>query len=1622
VAIQGDTAVVAAVGDVAGARGVHVFKRNNATGVWNHTAELEPVIAGSTMFGFSVAITDDESNIVVGSPSEPGTSNKGAVYIFARDTTDAWSVSSEFRSDDVGVPLDEYFGRTVSVDGDIMVVSGASNSGASTDKAYAYVFKRDSTWTPVAWLHDFRDGWQETAPAVVRSDMTIPGYQEAYENVAVSGDTVVVGEELFDALDGIVWVFTPGGPSPWQNTGFALRHILRPSTYVKDDGKKFGRYVAFAGDVVAVASGSVEFSEVFVFCRDGEESDAPWTERAILKPYEDGTELSTETPVGLATDGDAVFVSSSSGNVLVYKRVRPGDAASEWTLTSRLEKAVDENDFRGYVAVNKKRRGEVIVGAPGATVSESVPDTGAAYIFASDAYEAVPANQASIVVVEKVFSDALAVGNGAGAAVAVSGDTMVVGIPGGANFGAVKVYVRDVPGDATSTWTLESTLQAPSSQSWSTDAFGSAVAIDGDHLAVGDNENNHAYAFVRDGTTWNLAGNANGTAVAIGDGILVIGDHVAEVARVYARVGTAWNSVADVTPVSGSGIEFGRSVATRNGVVVIGSIDEGNVIAVDCDTAACSAGTSLKPPYGISGFGNLVAVDADADGNSVVVVSGVFADGDRKFAAVYSRDAGAWSEPAILFPDNDYEHAEFGHSGIAVRGDVIVVSSAAADSAGAAFVYRRVARTLSAETDVSVDGVNVDDVSETPGSGTSNTTSNTTAPAPPPAVTLPPVPAPSPFKWVLVSAITPEADQHGSPVAGDMFGRSVAVYGDNVFVGAPGDDFGKTRNAGSVYVFAAQAPPPEAPLSSPPPSMSPPSQSVDLVPSPSPAPMWTQDGYQNLTRHFAPSDALTFEAWIRPTSVDKTQFIASLGNYGWGVALMCGSGVSCCGNHLDGSIGFWTHASADRQNCENTYSSNVSVVVDTWQHIAVTVLVEPVEEDALGFSVVGDSVIRFYVDGAPAGEFVKHAEAENKIQILNGTRASSLYFGRFGACNCMHYQGLIDEVKLWNAAVLGRVIKQHRGNWTGGDAYPETWGVLDWHPNYDKVIAWYKFDTAHEYVVIDKIGDINGEVHTSDDQSVLWDNASYVNVLTGLVAPPSPPMPPSPPPAQSGPSSLRFNGVDSFAKIAHDDSAPFHSSHLVGPFVPDNALTFEAWIKPSRLDRVQHVAGLGDGGWAVRTLCPTGGGLIDGLTEEQRGCCKSGIPEGAIGFYSGRSCEDEYVSDVGVTLNEWNHIAVVVDLASSSIRFFVNGTSAGETSYADTDFPDGGDAHMSFGAHIARDSAGDETRSRYYQGWLDEVRMWFAPLEASTIAANKNLSFVSWHPNGDALLAYYKFDQASGNVAYEYFHTAGYNAIIRSSDDSNVLWDITEIPSIEVPGSPAVMSPPPSPSPSPPPPPVPPPVSPPPPGRFQEQAGDAAVYFDGAGAFGVVAHSARLKDAVVNQALTVEAWIRPEEGEGFSRAQTIVALGELGWGVQLMCPEGAGLGCCGSHLDGALGFFADGDAASDVTLCERVMSSNASVPYGEWSHVAVVVDPRGHRRELAAHEIQHAAREVSASSSSGYGKRRLLSTESRGELESLFRRLARPTTRARGSGDAVSDTAPGASRSLLFFGGGDTAA
>jgi hypothetical protein len=48
-------------------------------------------------------------------------------------------------------------------------------------------------------------------------------------------------------------------------------------------------------------------------------------------------------------------------------------------------------------------------------------------------------------------------------------------------------------------------------------------------------------------------------------------------------------------------------------------------------------------------------------------------------------------------------------------------------------------------------------------------------------------------------------------------------------------------------------------------------------------------------------------------------------------------GTGCCGNQVNGAVGFWTHASPNTSNCANTFSSKTGLQINKWQHIAVVV-------------------------------------------------------------------------------------------------------------------------------------------------------------------------------------------------------------------------------------------------------------------------------------------------------------------------------------------------------------------------------------------------------------------------------------------------------------------------------------------------------------------------------------------------------------------------------------------------------------------------------------------------------------------------------------------------------------
>lgn len=155
VAIDGDTAVVGA--NLHGGGGiVHVYTRTGTT--WSPEATLVGSdTRASDDFGFSVAVSGD--TIVVGAfehdvPTGGGARvlNSGAAYVFVRGGGGGWTQQAKLVAD-VPTPVDN-FGRSVDVDGDTIVVGnlfddepGKSNTGA------AFVFARTATaWTQEARL------------------------------------------------------------------------------------------------------------------------------------------------------------------------------------------------------------------------------------------------------------------------------------------------------------------------------------------------------------------------------------------------------------------------------------------------------------------------------------------------------------------------------------------------------------------------------------------------------------------------------------------------------------------------------------------------------------------------------------------------------------------------------------------------------------------------------------------------------------------------------------------------------------------------------------------------------------------------------------------------------------------------------------------------------------------------------------------------------------------------------------------------------------------------------------------------------------------------------------------------------------------------------------------------------------------------------------------------------------------------------------------------------------------------------------------------------------------------------------------------------------------------------
>jgi hypothetical protein len=180
-----------------------------------------------------------------------------------------------------------------------------------------------------------------------------------------------------------------------------------------------------------------------------------------------------------------------------------------------------------------------------------------------------------------------------GYAVAISGDTAVVGAIGdddnGAESGSAYVFVR-----SGTSWPQQAKLMPTDGAA--DDHFGGTVAISGDTAVVGapfDDDNasqsGSAYVFVRSGTSWSQQAKLTasdgaeddffGGAVAISEDTVVVGsasddDNGSQSGSVYGfvRSGTSWPQQAKLTAADGAADDgFGYAVAISGNAAVVGA-------------------------------------------------------------------------------------------------------------------------------------------------------------------------------------------------------------------------------------------------------------------------------------------------------------------------------------------------------------------------------------------------------------------------------------------------------------------------------------------------------------------------------------------------------------------------------------------------------------------------------------------------------------------------------------------------------------------------------------------------------------------------------------------------------------------------------------------------------------------------------------------------------------------------------------------------------------------------------------------------------------------------------------------------------------------------------------------
>lgn len=726
VAISGDTLVAGAGREAGDASSTAEAPNNNgfiftgaayvfvrSGGSWSQQGYLKASNAGSPHeFGYSVAIAND--TIVVGAPNEEGDATStvaspnddaleaGAAYVFVRNGID-WSQQAYLKA--ANARAGHHFGKTVAIYDDAIAV-GAPEEGGDSESTLAepnlnaswsgaaYIFTRTgSDWSLEHYLKAANAGSSDRfGAALALSDGLLFVGAPAEAGDALS-TAALPNDDAYNA--GAVYAVNIDVPIPVIQVEQPAGMGLVSEFSVVDFGIGLVESVSDAKTFTVRNTGQADLTEFGVSLSGVAASDFRLDLTSLQMPISPGgvsTFSVVFAPLASGIRRTNLHLVSENEDVDPVSIILSGEALTPSAVAQKsylkASNAGQSDEFGYSVAVSGNT---VVVGAPresgdvnstSASPNDLADFAGAAYVFERFGLEWIQ--------VAYLKADKVSAFDNFGAAVAISGSTIVVGADGARGHennarGVGVAYVFENDGGG---WAQRACLTAM--PEGGADRFGASVAVSDGLIVVG--------APLESGSSSSSFSNPNDFAPGAG---------AAYVFRIYEGSWTNWSYLKAGN--AGEGDNFGASVGVSGGSIVVGAPNESGAAdssfpGADNNTPSAGAAYTfeldttwtqrayLKAKNAGPGdsFGAAVTISGDT-----IVIGAAYEDGDSFSSAttpndratdaggvyVFDRIDEQWNQQAYLKAGNAESGDLFG-SAVAVSGATLVVGAPGEDGDG----------------------------------------------------------------------------------------------------------------------------------------------------------------------------------------------------------------------------------------------------------------------------------------------------------------------------------------------------------------------------------------------------------------------------------------------------------------------------------------------------------------------------------------------------------------------------------------------------------------------------------------------------------------------------------------------------------------------------------------------------------------------------------------------------------------------------------------------------------------------------------------------------------------------------------------------------------------------------